>query len=68
MAIAVQELTFTAREIENLTFRGIEAAVAVTGLYLVLTGSIIAAINGFERALGVRMRLGDTGGRSGLEE
>ena len=68
MAIAFQELTFTARQIEADTFRGFEAAAAVTILYIVLTGSIISGINVLEKGLGVRARLGDIGGRKGLEE
>jgi polar amino acid transport system permease protein len=37
MTIGVAELTFQTQEIDSLTFRGFEAATAVTILYLVLT-------------------------------
>ena len=37
MTIGVAELTFQTQEIDSLTFRGFEAATAVTLLYLILT-------------------------------
>ena len=48
MTIGVAELTFQTQEIDSLTFRGFEAATAVTILYLFLTlftSSIMALIN-----------------------
>lgn len=48
MTIGVAELTFQTQEIDSLTFRGFEAATAVTILYLLLafsTSSISALIN-----------------------
>ena len=44
MLIAVEELTFMTRKIEHETFRGIEAAVAVTVIYLGLTLVIALAM------------------------
>ena len=40
MTIGVAELTFSTQEIDSLTFRGFEAATAVTLLYLILTLAI----------------------------
>ena len=40
MTIGVMELTFSTQEIDSITFRGFEAATAVTILYLLLTFAI----------------------------
>lgn len=45
MLISLQDLTFVTNQIEHETFRGMEAAVAVTGLYLLIAASIIVAMN-----------------------
>jgi His/Glu/Gln/Arg/opine family amino acid ABC transporter permease subunit len=68
MAVGVQDLTFTAREIETATFRGVEAAGAVTALYIALSVLIIGSIGVLERALGVRTKLGERGLRSEIED
>jgi polar amino acid transport system permease protein len=49
MLIGVQELTFQAQQIETDTFRGFEAASAVTSIYIVLAFAIVGAANWFER-------------------
>jgi polar amino acid transport system permease protein len=49
MTIGVAELTFQTQEIDSLTFRGFEAATAVTLLYLFLTLSTSAIMNLIDR-------------------
>ena len=49
MTIGVAELTFQTQEIDSLTFRGFEAATAVTLLYLLLTLSISAIMSSIDR-------------------
>lgn len=51
MLISLQELTFMTQKIEHETFRGFEAATAVTLLYLLLTLLIIGAMTALQRAL-----------------
>lgn len=68
MAVGAQELTFSARSIESFTFRGVEAATAVTGLYIALSALIIAGAYLVERLVKVRARLGQIAGRSDIEE
>ena len=47
MTITVTELTFQTQQIESFTFRGFEAATAVTLIYLFLSLIIAAVVNGF---------------------
>jgi len=68
MVVGVQDLTFTAREIETATFRGVEAAATVTVLYIALSAVIIGSVGILERILGVRAKLGERGRRSEIEE
>lgn len=49
MTIGVAELTFATQEIDSLTFRGFEAATAVTILYLLLTLLTSAIMNLIDR-------------------
>ncbi|MCC7274527.1 MAG: amino acid ABC transporter permease [Alphaproteobacteria bacterium] len=49
MLIGVQEMTFQTQHIEHQTFRGFEAATAVTVLYLVLALAIALAMTGLQR-------------------
>lgn len=49
MTIGVAELTFSTQEIDSLTFRGFEAATAVTILYLFLTLATSLIMNIIER-------------------
>jgi His/Glu/Gln/Arg/opine family amino acid ABC transporter permease subunit len=68
MAVGAQELTFSARNIESFTFRGVEAATAATGLYIGLSALIIAGAYFVERLVKVRGRVGQIAGRSQIEE
>jgi len=54
MLIGVQELTFQAQQIETDTFRGFEAATAVTAIYVVLAFAIAGATAWFERKVARR--------------
>lgn len=45
MLISLQDLTFVTNQIEHETFRGMEAAVAVTMLYLLVAFTIIVTMN-----------------------
>lgn len=56
MTIGYAELTFQSQQIETETFRGFEAATAVTILYIALAFAIVIIMHGFERfaRLGVR--------------
>jgi polar amino acid transport system permease protein len=49
MTIGYTELTFQTQEIETETFRGFEAATAVTILYILLASVIVVAMHGVER-------------------
>jgi polar amino acid transport system permease protein len=51
MTIGLAELTFQAQEINALTFRGFEAATAVTVLYVAIVFTVIGATHLVERAL-----------------
>jgi polar amino acid transport system permease protein len=51
MLISLQELTFMTQKIEHETFRGFEAATAVTILYVLLTLAIIGPMTALQRAL-----------------
>lgn len=56
MTIGVMELTFQTQEIEARTFRGFEAATAVTALYVLLAYSIVLAMRALERVLKIEIR------------
>lgn len=58
MTIGVMELTFQTQEIEARTFRGFEAATAVTAIYVALAFVIVLAMHGLERALKIKLRGG----------
>ena len=49
MTIGFTELTFQTQEIEAKTFRGFEAATAVTILYIALAFAIVVIMHGVER-------------------
>lgn len=49
MLISLEDLTFVTQQIEHQTFRGMEAAVAVTVLYLMIAMTIILTMNGIEK-------------------
>jgi len=51
MLISLQELTFMTQKIEHETFRGFEAATAVTIIYVLLTLAIIGTMTALQRAL-----------------
>ena len=58
MTISVTELTFQAQQIESQTFRGFEAATAVTVLYVLLAFTIVLAMGAIERAVHLDVRVG----------
>lgn len=58
MTIAVTELTFQSQEIEARTFRGFEAATAVTLIYIALAFVVVLAMRQLERALRIELRGG----------
>lgn len=58
MTIGLAELTFQTQQIESQTFRGFEAATAVTLLYIVLAFVVVLAMGRLERALRLDVRLG----------
>jgi polar amino acid transport system permease protein len=58
MTISVTELTFQTQQIESLTFRGFEAATAITILYVVLASSIVLLMAAIERLVRLDLRLG----------
>lgn len=49
MLISLEDLTFVTQQIEHQTFRGMEAAVAVTVLYLIIAFAIIFTMNMIEK-------------------
>lgn len=49
MLIAVQDLTFQTQQIESETFRGFEAATAVTILYLIIALIIAGSMSGLQK-------------------
>jgi glutamate/aspartate transport system permease protein len=53
ITIGVAEMTFASRQIDSYTFRGLEAATAVTGLYLVLSLAISGLMAIVERATAI---------------
>lgn len=58
MTISVTELTFQTQQIESLTFRGFEAATAITILYVFLSLSIVLLMAAIERAVRLDLRVG----------
>jgi His/Glu/Gln/Arg/opine family amino acid ABC transporter permease subunit len=58
MTIGVMELTFQTQEIEARTFRGFEAATAVTLLYVMLAFFVVIAMRCCERVLRIDVRGG----------
>lgn len=58
MTIGVTELTFQTQEIEARTFRGFEAATAVTLLYVMLAFVVVFAMRSLERMLKIEVRGG----------
>lgn len=58
MTLGVMELTFQTQEINALTFRGFEAATAVTIIYIIIAFTFIFFMHAIERALNVEVRSG----------
>ena len=58
MTISVTELTFQTQQIESLTFRGFEAATAITILYVLLASSIVLLMAAIERVVRLDLRGG----------
>jgi polar amino acid transport system permease protein len=58
MTIGYSELTFQSQEIEAKTFRGFEAATAVTVLYIALAFAVVIIMHGFERLARLDIRRG----------
>ncbi|MBI4637096.1 MAG: amino acid ABC transporter permease [Candidatus Rokubacteria bacterium] len=58
MTISVTELTFQTQQIESMTFRGFEAATAITILYVLLALSIVLLMAAIERAVRLDLRVG----------
>jgi polar amino acid transport system permease protein len=58
MTIGLAELTFQTQQIEAQTFRGFEAATAITLLYVALAFAIVVAMAWVERALRLDLKLG----------
>jgi polar amino acid transport system permease protein len=58
MTIGFAELTFSTQEIEAHSFRGLEAATAVTALYVLLSSVIVIATHMLERAVRLDLRKG----------
>jgi len=58
MTIGYTELTFQSQEIEAKTFRGFEAATAVTVLYIALAFAVVIIMHGFERLARLDIRRG----------
>jgi polar amino acid transport system permease protein len=58
MTIGFTELTFQTQEIEAKTFRGFEAATAVTGLYICLALVVVVVMHAVERLVRLELRRG----------
>ena len=58
MTVAVTELTFQTQTINAYTFRGFEAATAVTAGYLAMSMLLVAAATWLQRRLRVAQRVG----------
>jgi polar amino acid transport system permease protein len=57
MAVGVAELTFQTQQLESITFRGFEAATAVSLIYLSLSLIIVSALGVVERVTKIRDKL-----------
>ena len=49
MTIGVAELTYQARQIESVTFKGLEAFTAATLIYLLVSLTITALVSTYEQ-------------------
>ena len=58
MTISITELTFQTQQIESLTFRGFEAATAITMLYVMLALAIVLLMAAIERLVRLDLRVG----------
>jgi polar amino acid transport system permease protein len=58
MTIGFAELTFQTQEIEARSFRGFEAATAVTVLYVLLSSVVVILMHAAERAVRLDIRKG----------
>src|SRR5258706_321850 len=58
MTISVTELPFQPQQIESLTFRGFEAATAITLLYVLLALTIVLLMAAIERVVRLDLRVG----------
>jgi len=58
MTISITELTFQTQQIESLTFRGFEAATAITMLYVILALAIVLLMAAIERLVRLDLRVG----------
>ena len=58
MTISITELTFQTQQIESLTFRGFEAATAITLLYVLLALTIVLLMAAIERFVRLDVRVG----------
>jgi polar amino acid transport system permease protein len=56
MTLGVAELTFQTQEIDAITFRGFEAATAVTVIYVVIIFVFVQAMHLVERAMKLDLR------------
>lgn len=54
MMVGIEDLTFQTQEIAHITFRGFEAATAVSVLYLMITCVIAIVMNTLRRTLAVK--------------
>jgi polar amino acid transport system permease protein len=57
MAVGVAELTFQAQQLESITFRGFEAATAVSLIYLFISLIIVSVLGAAERVTKIRDKL-----------
>jgi polar amino acid transport system permease protein len=58
MTISITELTFQTQQIESLTFRGFEAATAITIIYVLLALTIVLLMAVIERLVRLDLRIG----------
>src|ERR1700687_1990040 len=58
MTISITELTFQTQQIESLTFRGFEAATAITIIYVLLALTIVLLMAVIERLVRLDLRVG----------
>ena len=57
MTIAVQELTYATQEIDEITFRGFEAATAATVMYVLLGACILGTLGVIERVVKIEIKV-----------